>query len=48
MIKVRNEAIKGGGEVKERGSEKKGEKEKKKKKNQLERERESKDNTTGM
>ena len=40
VIKVRNEAIKGGGEVKERGSEKKGEKEKRKKKNQLERERE--------
>ena len=40
MIKVRNEAIKGGGEVKERGSEKRGRKGKKKKKNQLERERE--------
>ena len=32
VIKVRNEAIKGGGEVKERGSEKKGEKEKKRRK----------------
>ena len=50
VIKVRNEAIKGGGEVKERGSEKKGEKEKKEEKStrERERERESKDNTTGM
>ena len=40
MIKVRNEAIKGGGEVKERGSEEKGEKEKKEEKSTRERERE--------